>query len=142
MTGLNAEDARRMLELSFEPLGDGYVFYRNRWSPGIPVSAPEREAYLSELAPFSASQRAFLASIKGREPVAPPRGGRASWLIVDALPGPVPWVLLAFAGYAGSRAVRTALPWLQLGLAAAAVMFLAAALLILVRRSRVRSRPS
>ena len=64
-------EQRRLLDLSFERDGDGYVFFRNRWATGIPVTAQEREAYLSA-GPFS-RRREFYEAIKGREAVRPPR---------------------------------------------------------------------
>jgi hypothetical protein len=36
-----------ILSTAFEPHGDGFLFYRNRWSLGVPVSAEERDAYLA-----------------------------------------------------------------------------------------------
>ena len=42
MTYWSPEEQRSILEVSFESRGDGYVYYRNRWSPGIPVTATER----------------------------------------------------------------------------------------------------
>lgn len=62
--------SRHLLELSFEPTSDGFLYYRTRWSPGIPVSAAEREAYLQ--IPAFGSRHAWRKSLSGR-PRFPPR---------------------------------------------------------------------
>ncbi|MDB5709130.1 MAG: hypothetical protein JWL96_1200 [Sphingomonas bacterium] len=64
------EEQRRILSLSFEPQGDGYLYYHWRWSRGVPVSAAEREAYLR--IPALGSRRAWRRAIEGRL-TAPPR---------------------------------------------------------------------
>jgi hypothetical protein len=69
---MTADDQRKLLESSFEPHGSGFLFYRNRWSKGIPVSAAERDAYLA--IPVFGSRANFYAQIKGRAPVGGPRG--------------------------------------------------------------------
>jgi uncharacterized membrane protein YhaH (DUF805 family) len=61
---------KRLIELSFEPYGDGFVFYKNAWSSGIPVTAEEREAYLSA-EPFAWS--AIRKGFEGRRPLTPPQ---------------------------------------------------------------------
>ena len=56
-----------MLALSFEPADTGYIYYHWRWSRGIPVTAEERETYLS--IPALGSRRAWRAAIAGRPSV-------------------------------------------------------------------------
>lgn len=68
-----ADHQRATLALSFEPDGDGYLYYHWRWSRGIPVTADEREAYLA--IPVLGSRRAWKKSISGR-PTAPHRAFR------------------------------------------------------------------
>ena len=68
---MNREAERRLLETAFEPHGDGYLFYRNRWSSGIPVTAAEREQYLA--IPALGSRKAFYLQIEGRTPATGPR---------------------------------------------------------------------
>jgi hypothetical protein len=41
------QEIRRLREGAFEPLGEGYVYFKHRWAPGLPVTAEEREAYLA-----------------------------------------------------------------------------------------------
>lgn len=67
---MTPDDQRALLELSFEPSGEDYVYYRNRWSQGVPVSVAEREAYL-KTAVFG-SRAAWHKSIANRQLV-PPR---------------------------------------------------------------------
>jgi len=62
-----------MLALSFEPADTGYIYYHWRWSRGIPVTAEEREAYLS--IPALGSRRAWRAAVAGR-PSVPARASR------------------------------------------------------------------
>lgn len=68
---LSSEEQRRLLETSFEPHGDGFLFYRNRWANGVPVSAAEKDEYLS--IPVFGSRRAFYHKIANRSPVKGPR---------------------------------------------------------------------
>lgn len=76
------EDQRRLLEAAFEPDEDGFLFYRDRWSAGIPVTPAEREEYLN--IPALGSRRDFYQKIKGR----PARGRRdySSARIAKAFP--------------------------------------------------------
>ena len=69
-------EARHMLDSSFEPDGDGYVFYRHHFARGIPVTAGEREAYLRP--PLGGSRRDFYAAIRGRPASLPRRSWRRS----------------------------------------------------------------
>jgi hypothetical protein len=64
-------EQRRLLALSFEPDGVQFVFFRNRWASGVPVTVEEREAYLSG-GPFG-GRREFFRKIRNRAPVRPPR---------------------------------------------------------------------
>jgi hypothetical protein len=66
-------EERHMLDSSFEPHGDGYVFYRHHFARGVPVTAAEREAYLRP--PLGGSRRDFHEAIRGRPASLP----RRSW---------------------------------------------------------------
>jgi len=84
----NPDRQRAVLETAFEQDGDGYLYYRNAWSGGIPVSAAEREFYLN--APVLGGQRDFHRAIKGRTTTTPPRAyGAASIRIASAMPWPM-----------------------------------------------------
>lgn len=63
------EQQRAILSLSFEPAGDGFIYYHKAWSRGIPVTVHEREAYLG--IPALGSRRAWRHSIANRQTVAP-----------------------------------------------------------------------
>jgi hypothetical protein len=52
---------------AFEPSSDGFVYYENAWSRGIPVSDAERQVYLY------GSQSEWLEAIVGREATMPRR---------------------------------------------------------------------
>lgn len=65
-----SEEQRRILAQSFEQGADGYIYYRNAWSRGVPVTEAEREAYLA--IPAIGSRKAWLKSISGR-PTVPKR---------------------------------------------------------------------
>ena len=84
MLSFTPAESRKLLETAFEPQGAGFVYYRNRWSPGIPVSAEEREAYVSRW--YLGSTAAFHKRIAGRAPVTPARGGRAMGSVMRAIP--------------------------------------------------------
>ena len=66
-------EERDFLDSSFEPNGDGYLFYRHHRARGIEVTAEEREAYLRP--PLDGSRRSFHESIRGR----PATGPRRAW---------------------------------------------------------------
>jgi hypothetical protein len=82
--GFSPVEARKLLETAFEPHGSGFAYFRDRWSPGVPVSAEEREVYVSRW--YLGSTAAFHKKIAGRAPVAPPRGGRAVGRVMRAIP--------------------------------------------------------
>jgi hypothetical protein len=85
MLGFETEQQRRLLELSFEPHGDGYLYYRNRWAHGVPVSESERDEYLSH--GVFGSRAAFYAAIRGRAATAPPRKfGPLYWQMLSRIP--------------------------------------------------------
>jgi hypothetical protein len=65
MAFLSPAEQRDILSLSFEPTEDGYVYYHNRWSRGIPVTKEERNEYLN--IPVLGSRRAWCKSLEGRE---------------------------------------------------------------------------
>ena len=70
MSFSSPEQQRSILALCFEPNGDDYLYYRNRWSRGNPVTASEREAYLN--IPAMGSRHAWRSSLGERETL-PPR---------------------------------------------------------------------
>ena len=89
MTGIfGAENQRDLLALSFAPHADGYAYYKDRWASGIPVSAAEREQYLTNWTPESA--KAFRRRIAGRQPVTPPRGGLSAGQLRLQILGSIP----------------------------------------------------
>ena len=45
--GLASFDSKQMLDVMFEPDGNGFFFYPNRRSKGVRVTAAERASYLS-----------------------------------------------------------------------------------------------
>jgi hypothetical protein len=69
----HSEQQRDILALSFELAENGYLYYQSRWSRGVPVTAEEREAYLS--IPALGSRRGWRKAIAGR-PTGPPRAFR------------------------------------------------------------------
>lgn len=75
---------RQLRELFFEPHGRGFVFYRTGWSPGVPVSAEEREEYLAT-SPYRLTTAA--KRFAGRTPVTPPRPFlRTAWRRANCFP--------------------------------------------------------
>jgi hypothetical protein len=54
-----------------EPFRDGYVFYPSPWSPGIPVSAEERDSYIKS--PPGAARQNFESDVLARPRVLPRR---------------------------------------------------------------------
>ncbi|HEX8572644.1 MAG TPA: hypothetical protein VF759_07830 [Allosphingosinicella sp.] len=66
-------EERRFLDSSFEPIGDGYAFYRHHFARGIPVTAEEREACLRPA--LHGSRLDFYEAIRGRPATIP----RRSW---------------------------------------------------------------
>ena len=129
-------DRRRILSTAFEPCEGGYLYYRNRWSPGVRVSAGEREQFIS-----SNAAEAFLLGrqFAQRPPVTPPRHTSA-WLIVDALPMTLAggFAIAALAAAAEAGRPNSVLPasvfW------GIAVCMSAAALTLVGRRVLQRSR--
>ncbi|MDX3885275.1 hypothetical protein [Sphingomonas sp. MM-1] len=59
------DQQRAILSLSFEQALDGFIYYPNAWSGGVPVTAEEREAYLNT--PMIGSRREWRKSIEGRQ---------------------------------------------------------------------------
>ena len=81
---MDSDQQRKLLEAAFEPHGDGYVFYRNNFTPGLPVSKEERDAYLKR---WSLSSTAiFYSRIKSRTPVKPARGFTGTKAILRTMP--------------------------------------------------------
>lgn len=62
-----------ILELAFEPYGEKFLFYRDRYSPGIAVTAQEREEFLN--AGFW-ERRKWVSEIRRRSPTEPRRDGK------------------------------------------------------------------
>jgi len=84
-----------MLDVAFEPDGDGYIYYRRHWAPGVRVTAAEREEYLR--APLVGSRRAFHRKLEGRSPV---RRRRGYWTSVGTMLAAFPASFgLAFLGF-------------------------------------------
>jgi hypothetical protein len=135
---LSTEDHRRLLETSFEPYGSGYLFYRNRWSRGVPVSAEEREEYLA--IPVFGSRRAFYKRIEARQPLFGPRDyDSAAQRMASALPKGFASSCLAFSIGAVLRAIYASSPterWLALS--CAVLLVLLGAWIIFYRRKRLR----
>lgn len=133
--GLSDQDGRTLYELSFEPHGDGYVFYRHAWSRGVAVTAEEREASLQP--PYWRSRLAFTRKIRGRPPAVPPRG----WLLTqrklwDALPVGLVLTMLGAALPVILHAQdheSSVLRWAQSGLGLVIALYGAA---LLITRSR------
>jgi|JI8StandDraft_2_1071088.scaffolds.fasta_scaffold310214_1 hypothetical protein len=94
---MNDADRRRLLSVSFETYEDGYLYYRNRWSGGVRVSAEEREQFIS-----SSPAGAFSLGRKfaKRPAIVPPRYYNP-WSMVDAMP-------LTFAGGLATVAMAAA----------------------------------
>ncbi|WP_293648721.1 hypothetical protein [Sphingopyxis sp. RIFCSPHIGHO2_12_FULL_65_19] len=72
MSGRSASETA-ILELAFEPYGEEFLFYRDRYSSGIAVSAQERDEFLN--AGFW-ERRKWVSEVKRRFPAEPPRDGR------------------------------------------------------------------
>ena len=62
-----------ILELAFEPYGERFLFYRDRFSPGIAVTAQERDDFLSA---GIWERRKWVSEIGRRSPAGPPRDGK------------------------------------------------------------------
>jgi len=96
-------EERAFLDSSFEPAGDGFLFYRTHWSRGIPVSAAEREAYLAR--PFGDERLHFEAMIRGRAASGPRRPYRRSYgRTLAAFPASFGAAFLAFGAMFLARA--------------------------------------
>lgn len=87
-------EERHFLDSSFEPDGDGFLFYRSHWSRGVPVTAEERALYLRP--PLEGSRRDFYRRIEGRPATGPRRGFWRSQLRTAAsIPVAIGWALAA-----------------------------------------------
>ena len=105
------DEERSLLESSFEPHGDGYVFYRHHWARGIPVSAEERAEYLRP--PIDGSRRSFYRKIERRAPVTPRRPWlRSQAATLRAMPAGVAIGLVAVGGLTLERSDDFAVPGL------------------------------
>jgi hypothetical protein len=88
-------EERAFLETSFEPDGDGFLFYRSHWARGIPVTAAEREACLAR--PFDDERRRFEEMISGRAASGPRRPyWRSYGRMLGAFPASFGAAFLAF----------------------------------------------
>ena len=110
-------EERTLFDSSFEPDGDGFLFYRTHWSRGVPVTAAEREAYLSVA--FPGSRRDFYAAIRGRAPAGPRRSyWRSNFTMLAAMPASFGVGFLAFGAMFLTRGLGggdgPALTWLLL----------------------------
>ena len=140
---LDPNAQRTMLELSFEPDGDGYVFFKNVWSSGVPVTAVERETYLS--AGLLSGRGEFYRTIADRQATRPPRPAnavrlkifRAFPLFVVLTSALVGLGLIRIANAETSTALRLAFYAVALPSCFLAVMALIAKLL---PQARVRER--
>lgn len=96
-------EERALLDSSFEPYGEGFLFYRTHWSRGIPVSAAEREAYLARA--FGDDRYHFEEMIRGRAASGP---RRPYWLsysrMLAAFPASFGAAFLAFGAMFLGRA--------------------------------------
>lgn len=99
---MDEDDRRKLLSTAFEPYQSGYLYYRNRWAGGVPVSPEEMEEFISS--------DALRAMQLGREyakrtAVTPPRHTNP-WLVADAIPMSVAAGLVTVAFAAAALAVR------------------------------------
>jgi hypothetical protein len=93
MTSLQPHEQREILALSFEPNGDGFVYYHYGWSRGIPVTLEEREAYLA--ISVYGSRRDWRKALAGRETF-PPRDYKLLQVkILEKMPHRVAMMTLA-----------------------------------------------
>jgi len=81
---MSPEKQREILALSFERSGDGYLYYRWRWSRGVPVTAEEREAYLN--IPAMGSRREWRRAIANRPTASTRDSGPVQRKLYAALP--------------------------------------------------------
>jgi len=87
---------REILELSFEETDSGFIYYHNRWSRGIPVTAEEREEYLR--IPALGSRRAWRKVVSGRETTSPRAYGPVAWKLSRKMPLMMGLFSLIFGG--------------------------------------------
>jgi hypothetical protein len=127
-------DERRFLDTSFEPNGDGYVFYRHHWARGIPVTAEEREEYLRPT--LEGSRSGFYRRIAGRAPVTPRRPYRISLrIMLESFPPAFGWAFVAVGAMLLWRGTALADPGLSALCLVAGAMGASFGLLILAVRS-------
>lgn len=129
---ITPDQQRKMLSISFAPHGDGYLYYRNSWSRGVPVSAAEREAYISMPLTTSTfgSRRAWRQSIAGREAIGRRRPyGPAELKLLAAMPSgfAVIFLLGAATGIAGAIHATTQLSLVGNGVFAGTMLLLGVA---------------
>jgi hypothetical protein len=137
LLSFSREDQRRILETAFEPDGDGFLFYRNRWSGGVPVTAAERDAYLRKSA--FASRRAFYRKIAGRARGRRRDYGSASTRMATAFPHGWAVGLIALGSSLLIRGLFTDDDWRRWTALAGGVLTVSLGLWLLIKR---RSPPS
>jgi hypothetical protein len=98
---MNDADRRKLMSLAFEPEGEAYLYYRNRWSRGVRVSAAEREAFVSS---GVVDAMRLARSWSRRVPVAP-RRHPGLWFMLDAMPRRVGFSCLGLAAVSFAWAV-------------------------------------
>lgn len=130
---MNDADRRRLSSVAFETDEDGYIYYRDRWSGGVRVSAEEREQFIS-----SSLTGAFLPGREfvKRPAVAPPRQYNP-WWVVDALPLTLAGGLATVAMAAAAEA-NQAVPLLSRSVLLSVAVFMAALAVTIVGRRIVR----
>lgn len=133
------EEERGFLGSSFEPYGDGYVFYRHHWARGIPVTAAERSEYLRPS--LEGSRTAFYRKIEGRAPVVPRRPWlRSQAATLRSIPAGISIGLMAVGGLMLARSGGFADPGLAWLLLVAGAMALGYGSLALAARLWSRAR--
>ena len=121
-----------MLDSSFEPHGDGYVFYRHHLARGVPVTAEERETYLRPS--FGESRSDFYRAIRGREASLPRRPWlRSQRATLAAIPASIGWGLILVGAMLLWRGLEVEAPWRWLPILAGVMGLAYGALVLAVR---------
>jgi hypothetical protein len=129
------DDVRRLMETAFEPHGSGFVYYRNIFTGGVPVTVEERELFVADWS--TARSAEFHRLIAGRAPVTPPRGLKAAGAMVRAMPSRIAYAIVIGAGAAVALGSRAEADWIRSLLwALGALLFACAAGVFILRRFR------
>ena len=132
-------EERAFLDTSFEPHGEGFVFYRHHWARGIEVSAAERETYLSPA--LDGDRGAFYRAIAGRPGTLPRRPyRRALGAMLRGFPAGFGWSFLGAGALLLWRGVTAASAWLSWLCFVAGAMAAAFGFAILAVRLPARGR--